>query len=112
MALEEFGKGFSLGAGILCVESIIFAFTPVFTALGQSSIPIFLGAIELIQTLIVGFIASYEFVIGFLAGDLFMLIIFGSAVAIIAPAITVGMIISVLAVIVALAIRMWYEGEQ
>lgn len=111
MAFEEFGKGFSLGASVILVESVIFAFTPVFTALGQSSIPLYLGAIAFIQNLLVGFCASDEFVIGFLVGNLFMLVLFWSVVSAIAPAITAGMILSILAVIMAQAIK-WYAGQR
>lgn len=112
MGHQKFREGFVAGVYVLLVELLIFAFTLVFTALGESSIPLLLVVIEFIKCLIIGFVASKEYAIGFLAGDLSMLVAAGLVMYAVLPTVVGGMIIAFLIVLVALIIRLWYEGKQ
>lgn len=112
MDSQKFRDGFIAGAGVLLVELLIFVVSVVAAVFGEFLILLLLVITESIKCLIIGFVAPKEYAIGFLAGDLFMLVATGIVIYAVLPTVVGGMIIAFLIVFAALIIRIMYEGEQ
>lgn len=118
-SIKKFLAGFSAGVSVIVVELLIFAFSEFVAAFGKtmgtptpSAMILAFVAINFAQNLIVGFLSPVEFAIGFLAGDLLMLVIVGPPMYSESPTVVLGMIIAFLTVAIALGIRFAFRGEQ
>lgn len=118
-SIKKFLAGFGAGIGVILIELLLFAYSEFAAAFGKamqtstpSSMILVFVAINFMQNLIVGFLSSVEFAIGFLVGDLLMLVTVGPPMYSVSPAIVLGMIIAFLTVAIALGIRLAYGREQ
>ena len=127
--IAEFIAGITVGVGVVAGELVVFAFSILMDALSQvartlpsnsqtPSIDSYFSFITLIliiggflQHFFLGLSNSDAFTIGFIIGDVLIVILLGPTLLTISPSVVTGMILALLTVIIGFCIRLFSRSS-